>query len=91
VAPAAKKPKKGARKTPRRARAQKGAPQGNKKAQVIALLSRSKGATLAEIVETTGWQKHTVRGLVSTLGSKGGLKIESSKNAAGERTYQVKK
>ena len=36
-----------------------------------------------------GWQKHTVRGFVSMLGSKGGEKIESSKNAAGERTYSI--
>jgi hypothetical protein len=32
-----------------------------------------------------------VRGFVSILGSKGGLKIESAKNAAGERTYRVTK
>ena len=36
----------------------------------------------------TGWQAHTVRGFISILGSKGGHKIESSKNAAGERCYQ---
>ena len=41
-------------------------------------------------MEHTGWQKHTVRGFVSILGSKGGLKIESSKNADGERTYRIK-
>ena len=40
-------------------------------------------------METTGWQKHTVRGFVSILGSKGGQKIESSKNAAGERSYRL--
>ncbi len=31
-------------------------------AGVIAMLSRAKGATIAEILESTGWQKHTVRG-----------------------------
>ena len=41
--------------------------------------------------EATGWQKHTVRGFVSILGSKGGQKIESSKNAAGERSYRIAK
>jgi hypothetical protein len=30
-----------------------------------------------------------VRGFVSILGSKGGQKIESSKNAAGERSYHI--
>ncbi|MGA7416203.1 MAG: hypothetical protein WBW33_37380 [Bryobacteraceae bacterium] len=37
----------------------------------------------------TGWQKHTVLGFVSLLGSKGGEKVESSKDAAGERTYRI--
>ena len=63
----------------------------NKKAEVIDLMRRPSGATLAEIMEATGWQKHTVRGFVSILGGKGGLKIESAKNAAGERTYRVAK
>ena len=54
-------------------------------------MQRAKGVTLAEIMETTGWLKHTIRGFVSLLGSKGGLKIESAKNAAGERTYRVAK
>jgi hypothetical protein len=39
----------------------------------------------------TKWQAHTVRGFVSILGSKGGEKIESSKNAAGERAYKITK
>ena len=63
----------------------------NKKADVIALMKRAKGATLAEIMAATEWQAHTVRGFVSILGSKGGEKIESSKNAAGERTYKIAK
>ncbi len=57
----------------------------NKKAEVIALMQLAKGATLDEIMKATDWQRHTVRGFVSTLGSKGGHKIESSKNAAGDR------
>ncbi len=61
----------------------------NKKAEVIALMKRAKGATLPEITAATGWQKHTVRGFVSILGSKGGENIESSKNADGDRTYRI--
>ena len=61
---------------------------GNKKAQVIALMKRPKGATLAEIVALTGWQHHTVRGFVSILG-KNGDKIESFKNPKGERTHKM--
>jgi hypothetical protein len=93
VAPAKGKAKKSPTKAGRPAPAQKGATESrsNKKAEVIALMKRAKGVTLAEIVEATGWQKHTVRGFVSILGSKGGQKIESSKNAAGERSYHIAK
>ena len=79
-------PKKAARKTKGRNKHAR-----NKKAEVIVMLKRPKGATLAEIMEATHWQQHTVRGFVSLLGSKAGLAIESSKNAFGERTYKVAK
>jgi hypothetical protein len=39
-------------------------------------------------MEATGWQAHSVRGFIATLGSKHGCKISSTKNAAGERVYQ---
>jgi len=55
------------------------------------MMKRAKGASLTEITEATGWQKHTVRGFVSILSSKRGEKIESSKNAAGERSYRIAK
>ena len=61
----------------------------NKKADVIAMMMRAKGVTLVEIMQATGWQRHTVRGFVSILGSKGGHTIESTKSAAGERTYRI--
>jgi Protein of unknown function (DUF3489) len=85
--------KKSPTKDSRRARAQKGATESrtNKKAEVIAMMKRAKGVKLAEIMEATGWQKHTVRGFVSIVGSKGGEKIESAKNSAGERTYRIAK
>jgi len=95
VAPAKGKSNKSPAKPPRRARAKQGArgaeERSNKKAEVIAMMRRAKGATLAEIMETTSWQAHTVRGFVSILGSKGGEKVESSKNAAGERSYRIAK
>jgi len=67
------------------------ADRGNKKAEVIALMKRAKGATLTEIMKAAGWQAHTVRGFLSILGKKGGEKIESSKSADGERTYKIAK
>jgi len=97
--PAAAKPKRKPKKPnpPKKARAanrataKPKADRTNKKAEVIAMMKRAKGATLAEIMKATGWQPHTVRGFVSILGSKGGEKIESSRNAAGERTYKIGK
>jgi hypothetical protein len=92
-APKAKKSAKPAKAAKAPLSGKKGASdaRANKKAEVIAMMKRAKGVTLAEIVDATGWQKHTVRGFVSILGSKGGQKIESSKNAAGERSYRIAK
>jgi hypothetical protein len=64
------------------------AERASKKAAVIALMKRSKGATLAEIMKATGWQAHTVRGFVSILGKKG-MKTDSSKSADGIRAYKI--
>ena len=64
----------------------------SKKSIVLDLLRRPKGATLAEIMEKMGWQKHTVRGFISgNLTKKMGLTVESTKNEAGERTYKIAK
>jgi hypothetical protein len=68
---------------------QTGAPRAERKgAKVLEMIARVKGATLAEIMEATGWQAHTVRGFISISGKKG-ARIESSKNDAGERMYQL--
>ena len=88
----AKKTAKVAKPTrPAKKAAQPAAERSNKKAEVIAMMKRAKGVTLAEIMDATGWQNHTVRGFVSILGSKGGETIESSKNAAGQRSYRIAK
>jgi hypothetical protein len=66
--------------------------EGSKTATVLALIQRSKGATLAEIMEATSWQAHGVRGFISgTLGKKMGLKVESTKREDGVRVYTVGK
>lgn len=47
-------------------------PRGPSKiASVIALLERPEGATLAEIVEATGWLPHTTRAALTGLKKKG--------------------
>jgi hypothetical protein len=39
--------------------------EGSKTAQVVAMLQRKNGATLSEIMDKMGWQKHTVRGFMA--------------------------
>ena len=63
----------------------------SKGAKILALIGRSKGASLAEIQKATDWQAHSVRGFLSTAAKKHGLKIESTKTEAGDRVYQIKK
>lgn len=62
----------------------------SKQAQVIAMLKRPEGATIAQICEATGWQPHTVRGtLAGTFKKKLGLEITSTKETGAERVYKV--
>jgi len=63
----------------------------SKGAQIIEMIGRAKGATLAEIVKATDWQAHSVRGFLSTAAKKNRIKIESSKNEGGERVYSIAK
>ena len=62
---------------------------GSKTAQVVAMLQRKNGATLAEIVQKMGWQKHTVRGFMAGAMKKAGYHVESFKPEGGERTYRL--
>ena len=83
----ATKPSSG-KKPPRVAQKRAGA--SSKTARVIALLERPKGATLKELMRATGWQTHSVRGLISgQLKKKLKLKVRSFKRE-GERVYSIK-
>jgi hypothetical protein len=62
---------------------------GSKTAQVIAMLQRKHGATLVEIQEKMGWQRHTVRGFMAGAMKKAGYTVESFKPEGGERTYRL--
>ena len=64
---------------PRRPRSR----EGTKEAMLIAMLRRPEGATIAQVIEATGWQPHTVRGAISgALKKKRGLEVTSAKNEA---------
>jgi hypothetical protein len=63
--------------------------EGSKTAQVIAMLQRKNGATLAEIAEKMGWKSWTVRGFMAGAMKKAGFTVESFKPEGGERTYRI--
>lgn len=60
-----------------------------KASAIIALLKRDGGATLEEMMEATGWQKHSVRGFMAgALKKRHGLAAISTKADRG-RSYRV--
>ena len=62
----------------------------SKQAQVIAMLKRPEGATIAQICEVTGWQQHTVRGtFAGAFKKKLGLALASEKAQGGQRVYRI--
>ena len=63
---------------------------GTKQAQIIALLQRPEGATIAEMVEVTGWQAHSARGMISgALKKKLGLVITSEREQGRGTVYKL--
>ena len=59
----------------------------SKAATVIALLQRPEGATLANLIDATGWLPHTTRAALTGLRHKGHV-IDKSK-AGGVTTYSI--
>jgi hypothetical protein len=59
----------------------------SKRDTVVALLSRGEGATLPELISTTGWLPHTTRAALTGLRKKG-HSIERSKRGA-DTCYRI--
>ncbi|WPB86401.1 DUF3489 domain-containing protein [Sediminicoccus rosea] len=73
---------------PPRAPREVGAPrkprEGTKQEQVLAMLRRPEGATVAQIAEATGWAQHTVRGFFAGLKNKGhAVEVKSRERMVG--------
>ena len=61
----------------------------SKQAQLIAMLRRPEGATIAEIATALEWQQHTIRGAIAgALKKKLGLDVTSEK-IEGRRVYKI--
>ena len=66
-----------------------GARANSKQARVLGLLRRPTGVTIATIMESTGWQPHSVRGFFAgVVRKKLGLKLASEKTDGG-RVYWI--
>jgi len=64
--------------------------ENSKQAEVIRMLRRPEGATIAQICEATGWQAHTVRGtFAGAFKKKLGLSITSDKVDGAVRIYRI--
>ncbi len=62
----------------------------SKASEVIRLLRRKSGASIAELQKATGWQPHSVRGFLSgTVKKRLGHDLRSKKLADGARRYMI--
>jgi len=63
--------------------------QDSKQSKIITLLERPEGATIEELISATGWQKHSVRGVISgALKKKLGLPVTHYKETRG-KIYRI--
>ena len=57
--------------------------------QIVGLLGRANGASLAYIMKLTGWQAHSVRGFMSGHLKKQGRSVQSKQDESGTRRYRL--
>lgn len=61
----------------------------SKQARVVALLQRPSGATMDDLTAATGWQRHSVRGVLSgVIRKKRGMVVTSAREGE-QRVYRV--
>lgn len=62
--------------------------QVNKSSSVQKLLARSRGATVADLTDATGWQQHSIRALLSGLRRRGIVLVRDVRKS-GESCYRI--
>jgi hypothetical protein len=64
--------------------------EGSKTTKILELLRRDGGATLADLMQATEWQAHSVRGFLSgTLRKKMKLNVQLEKSESGDKSYSI--
>jgi len=63
--------------------------EGSKQQAMLDLLSRKQGATIKQLQDATGWQKHSLHGAMANMKKKLSIAIESTKDKDGERIYRI--
>jgi hypothetical protein len=61
----------------------------SKTEQVLDLLGRPTGASIAEMMKATGWQAHSLRGFLAGSLKKKGHAVSSEVEAGGLRRYRL--
>ena len=59
-----------------------------KTATILKLISRPKGASIAELRKAVGWKDHSIRAALTGLRKKG-LDLVQDKNAKGVSVYRI--
>ena len=63
---------------------------GTKLASIIDAMRHPDGASIAQMMASTGWQAHTVRGTISGMVRKRlGYEVITEKGTDGQRTYRI--
>lgn len=62
----------------------------NKTLQILGMLQRPNGASIAELIKATEWQAHSMRGfLAGTVRKKMGLDVTSTREDGKDRRYRI--
>jgi hypothetical protein len=57
--------------------------------QLHAMLIKASGATISELMDATGWQRHSARGVLSTAQSRYGWKLEKDSDEDRGTVYRL--
>lgn len=60
-----------------------------KASKIVGLLNRPDGASIADMMKSTGWQAHSVRGFLAGSLKKKGHAVSSGPDGGGVRRYRL--